>query len=96
MNTEPEWQFENTKDNVLGTPSPAAIAKYKMLGYSSEDFYDHFPCFVGARTIARYLSLYQCYQTTLGIAGHIAEVGVYRERRHCFSQSSRCCTSRLR
>ncbi len=77
-NEETQWLLENTKQSVLCVPSPAAVAKYRQLGYAPEDFYQHFPCFVGARTIARFLSLHQCYQETLGIAGHIAEVGVFR------------------
>ena len=73
-----EPQFEGTKDSPLGMPSPAAVAKYNGLGYRGEDFYEHFPCFIGAKGIARFLSLYQCYQMTLGVAGHMAEVGVFR------------------
>jgi hypothetical protein len=78
MSGASSWQFENTKDSILGTVSAAAMEKYRMLGYSPEDFYEHFACFAGARTISRYLSFYQCYQMTLGIAGHMAEVGVFR------------------
>lgn len=72
------FQFENTKDSLLGTTSSAAKEKFLQLGYSAEDYYEHFPCFIGARSIGRFLSLYECYQKTLGIAGHIAEVGVFR------------------
>jgi hypothetical protein len=72
------WKFENTKDSALGVPSHAAISKYRELGYAAEDFYEHFPCFIGARAISRFLSIFQCYQNTLGIAGHMAEVGVFR------------------
>lgn len=73
-----EFRFEGTKDTPLGMPTPGAQEKYKQLGYAPEDFYNHFPCFAGAKTIARFLSFYQCYQMTLGIAGHVAEVGVFR------------------
>lgn len=73
-----EWAFEETKDSPLAVLSGAARKKYLDLGYTREDFYEHFPCFVGAKTLARFMSLYQCYQMTLGIAGHMAEVGVYR------------------
>jgi len=79
MSDQPvEWRFENTKDSILGVPSTAAMEKYRALGYSPEDYYEHFPCFIGARGLSRYLSLFQCYQMTLGIAGHMAEVGVFR------------------
>jgi hypothetical protein len=46
--------------------------------YTPADFYEHFSCFIGAKQISRFLSLFECYKMTLGIAGHIAEVGVYR------------------
>lgn len=36
----------------------------------------HFPAFAGPLTLARYLSLYEAYKMTVGLAGHIAEVGV--------------------
>jgi len=29
-------------------------------------------------TISRFLALYECYKNTLGISGHIAEIGVYK------------------
>ena len=78
QNDAKNFQFENTKDSILGVTSSVAKEKFIQLGYSAEDFYEHFPCFIGARAIGRFLSLYECYQKTLGIAGHIAEVGVFR------------------
>ena len=50
----------------------------KTLGYTPEEMIHHFPCFVGHLTLARFLSLHEAYQKTLGIAGHIADVGVYK------------------
>jgi predicted O-methyltransferase YrrM len=50
----------------------------KSLGYSTEDFLHHFPAFVGQMTLGRFLCLYEAYKATLGLAGHIAEVGVFR------------------
>lgn len=49
-----------------------------LMGYTEEDYYEHFPCFLGPRQIARFLSVFECYQKTLGLAGHMAEVGVFR------------------
>jgi hypothetical protein len=72
------WNFENTKDTALGMPSEAAVAKYRRMQYEPEDFYEQFPCFIGAKWIGRFVSFFECYKKTLGIAGHIAEVGVYR------------------
>jgi hypothetical protein len=72
------WHFENTKDTPIAVPSEGAMARYRRMGYEPEDFYEHFSCFLGAKYIGRFLSLYECYQKTLGLAGHIAEVGVYK------------------
>ena len=73
-----EYQFEMTKETPLGAVTPVAAAKYIQLAYKPEDYYAQFPCFVGAKDLGRFLSLAECYQKTLGIAGHMAEVGVYR------------------
>jgi hypothetical protein len=72
------WKFEETKDTPLGHTTDAAANKFLQLGYEPSDYYNYFPCFMNARTLARYMSLYELYKATLGIAGHIAEVGVYR------------------
>ena len=48
------------------------------LGHDPKDYIHHFPAFTGTLTLARVLSLYEAYKNTLGIAGHIAEVGVYK------------------
>lgn len=87
MSSDDEFLFEETKDTPLGSVSPMARDKFEQLNYSPEDFYEHFPCFAGAKTLARYLSLHDCYQKTLGIAGHMAEVGVYRGGGAVFGQA---------
>ena len=48
------------------------------LGFDATDYIHHFPAFVGHMTLARFLSLYEAYKMTLGVAGHIAEIGVYK------------------
>ncbi len=76
---EAQFHFEATKDSgPLGRTTEAAASKFDSLQYRSEDFYDHFPCFTSAKNLSRFVSFYECYKRTLGIAGHIAEVGVYR------------------
>ena len=72
------WNFENTKDSPLGMPSSEAMSKFRRMEYAPEDFYEQFPCFVGAKWLGRYMSFYECYKKTLGIAGHIADVGTHR------------------
>ncbi|KZR70347.1 class I SAM-dependent methyltransferase [Prochlorococcus sp. MIT 1303] len=50
----------------------------KNMPYGFEEHIHDFPCFVGSLTMARFFSLKDCYDKTLGIAGHIADVGVFR------------------
>jgi hypothetical protein len=48
------------------------------LGFDAHDYLHHFPAFVGHLTLARFISLYEVYKMTLGVAGHIAEIGVFK------------------
>lgn len=48
------------------------------LGYTPEDYLHYFPAFVGHVTLWRNFTLYEMYKKTLGLAGHIAEIGVYK------------------
>jgi hypothetical protein len=73
-----EGPLESSKHAALRGDYYAGLQAIKGLGYEVEDFIHHFPCFVGHLTLARFLSLYECYQRTLGVAGHVAEVGVYK------------------
>lgn len=59
-------QFENCMEQILS------------LGYDGPDFIHHFPAFTGHLTLSRFLTLYEAYKMTLGVAGHIAEIGVYK------------------
>lgn len=54
------------------------LTKILDLGYEKEDLVHFFPAFSGDLTILRNLTLYEFYKATLGIAGHIAEIGVYK------------------
>lgn len=56
----------------------AGLEKILRLGYAPDELIHHYPCFTGHLTLSRFLSLYECYKRTLGIAGHIADVGVYK------------------
>lgn len=47
------------------------------LGYEPSDYIHQFPAFIGHLTLARFVSLYETYKMTLGVAGHIAEIGVF-------------------
>jgi hypothetical protein len=73
-----DWKFENTKDTPLGQPAEGAVSRFRRMEYEFEDAYEYWPCFLGAKQISRYVSFIDAYKQTLGIAGHMAEVGVYR------------------
>lgn len=43
-----------------------------------EDFLHDFTAYVGHMSLNRVLTIYELYKKTLGLAGHIADVGVYK------------------
>lgn len=48
------------------------------LGYETTDYLHYFPAFTGNLTLVRNFTLYELYKRTLGVSGHIAEIGVYK------------------
>ena len=73
-----DGKFETRKFAGRRAPYYAGLAELLALGYSKEDLIHHFPSFVGHMTLSRFIALYELYKMTLGVAGHIAECGVYR------------------
>ncbi|PCH95131.1 MAG: hypothetical protein COB85_04820 [Bacteroidetes bacterium] len=73
-----ELEFETTKFGYRREPYYKGLEEISKLGYTTEDYIHHFPCFTGHMNLSRFMALYECYQNTLGIAGHIAEIGVYK------------------
>ncbi len=71
-------QFEYVRFADRRKPYYEGLEKIKSLNYSFEDLLEHYPCFVGHMTISRFLGLYELYKMSLGVAGHIAEVGTYK------------------
>lgn len=71
-------ELESVKFQHRRTAYYEGLEKIKSLGYTFEDLLHHFPAFVGHMTLARFLCLYDAYKATFGLAGHIAEVGVFR------------------
>lgn len=53
------------------------LVKMLNLGYSKTDLIHYFPAFAGIQTLNRCFTLYELYKKTLGISGHVAEVGVH-------------------
>lgn len=70
--------LESSKFQSLKPKYYEGLRKIFQLGYSSEDLLHHFPAFTGSLTLARYLAIYELYRKTLGVSGHIAEIGVYK------------------
>lgn len=71
-----EMKYEYMKYHADRPLYLEGIKKMKELNFSIEDYFNHFPAFIGHLTFARYLSLYESYKLTLNVAGHIAEIGM--------------------
>jgi hypothetical protein len=71
-------KYESSKHTHLREPYYIGLQKIIDLNYTKEDLIHHFPAFAGHQTIIRFLSLYELYKMTNGVAGHIAEMGVYK------------------
>ena len=41
-------------------------------------FMEHFTCYIGHMSLSRVLGLYELYKKTLGVSGHIGEIGTYK------------------
>lgn len=59
-------------------PYYEGVEKMKNMEFSFEDILEHYPCFVGHMTLSRFIGLYELYKMSMGVAGHIAEVGSYK------------------
>jgi hypothetical protein len=70
-------QFETVKFASRRPDYARAVEEITSMGYSVEDYLHHFPAFVGHMTLGRTLTLYELYKKTLGLSGHIADVGVF-------------------
>jgi hypothetical protein len=73
-----EGKFESKKFSERKVQYYKGLSEILSLGYEADDLLHHFPSFVGHMTLARFINLYELYKMTLGVAGHIAEAGVYK------------------
>ena len=80
-------QYESIKHNDLRDTYRSSLEAIETLDYSFQDIIEHFPAFAGHLTLARFISLYEIYKLTLGVAGHIAEIEFIRGLAHYFSQN---------
>ena len=70
--------FETGKFDHLRDDYRKGLEEIKALDYSPEDYMHFFPAFAGEMTLLKYLSIYELYKQTLDVAGHIAELGMYK------------------
>jgi hypothetical protein len=71
-------RFESQKFAYRKTGYLKALEEMLSLDFQKSDYIHHFPAFVGHMTLARFISIYEAYKMTLGVAGHIAEIGVFK------------------
>lgn len=76
--TDATGKFEIQKFAARKAAFYQGLEESMSLGHDPTDFIHHFPAFAGHQTLARFISLYEAYKMTLGVAGHIAEIGVYK------------------
>jgi hypothetical protein len=70
-------QFETVKFAERRPDYNRAMEEILSMGYGAADYIHQFPAFAGHMTLWRTFTLYELYKKTLGLAGHIADVGVY-------------------
>lgn len=78
MRSHIDGQLETVKHAERRTKYYENLPKILGLGHEKEDLLHYFPAFCGTLTLNRYFTLYELYKKTIGISGHIAEIGVYK------------------
>ena len=76
--TVPAGKFELKKFAARKPEYYEGLEQILALGFEPTDYIHYFPAFAGHLTIARFISLYEVYKMTLGVAGHIGEIGVFK------------------
>jgi hypothetical protein len=75
---EHEGKYEYIKFDKLRASYKEGVENMEKMNFSFQEIIEDFPRFSGHMSIGRYLTLYELYKKTEGIAGHIAEVGTYK------------------
>lgn len=73
-----EGKYEYIKFDKLRASYKEGVENMEKMDFSFQEIIEDFPRFSGHMSIGRYLTLYELYKKTEGIAGHIAEVGTYK------------------
>src|SRR5258705_2426847 len=71
-------QFELRKFASRKSDYYEGLQQILSMGFDASDYIHYFPAFAGHLTIARFISLYEAYKMTLGVAGHVAAIAVYK------------------
>ena len=75
---EHSGKYEYMKfDNRRG-PYKEYLTYLKTKDISIADFMEHFTSYIGHMSLSRVLGLYELYKRTLGVSGHIGEIGTYK------------------
>jgi len=70
--------MEASKFDDRQEPYWQGVQEMLSMGYPPADLVHHFPLFSEHVCLGRYLALYEAYKLTAGIAGHIAEAGIWK------------------
>jgi len=70
-------KFESVKFNHRRDDFYRYVDYLKHRNVPPEDFVYNFTAYIGHMTLNRCLTIYELYKKVLGVAGHVADVGVY-------------------
>jgi len=76
--TKHKGKFEYIKFDERRQPFSDYIAYLGDKNLSTEDWMEHFTSYIGHMSLSRVLGLYELYKKTLGVSGHIGEIGIYK------------------
>lgn len=75
---ETKGKFETLKFDHRRSKFYRYLKYIKSNNIKVEDILQHSPTFIGHMSLNRIITLYEIYKKTLGLNGHIAELGVYK------------------
>jgi len=78
MERQHKGEFEYMRFDARRDKYYSLLQEFKKMDIPVQDLVENFTCFTGHMSLSRYLGLYEIYKQTLGVAGHIAEVGTYK------------------
>lgn len=81
MSTRAEHTYDNMESMKFNYRRDSYYQYVEYLNQNTPtvvDFLENFPAYVGHMSLSRFLTIYELYKKTLGLAGHIADIGVYK------------------